>query len=73
MHNKNLFTKTLISLCLSSALVACGSSSDNSSEPDPISDVNSIPIAHAGNNQAVKINELVSISAEQNSVPMVIF
>jgi hypothetical protein len=67
MQTKNIFSKTLISICLSSALLACGSSSDNSSEP--ISDVNSIPTADAGNNQTVKINELVSVSAELSSDP----
>jgi len=67
MQNKNPFTKTLISLCLSSTLVGCGSSSDNSTTVDPVTSVNSAPIANAGNSQTVKINDVVNLSASLSS------
>jgi len=67
MQSKYLFTKTLISLCLSSALVACGSSSDSNTTLDPVTDVNSAPIANAGSNQSVKINDVVTLSASLSS------
>lgn len=69
MQNNNLFTKTLISLCLSSALVACGSSSDNSNTVNPVTDVNTTPTANAGSNQSVQINDLVNLSAALSSNP----
>lgn len=69
MKIQNIFTKNVITLFISTALIACGSSNsgDDSTSVDTPVTTNTPPIANAGGNQTVILNEIVNLSASASS------